>query len=248
VMFLSTLAFIFMAYRTPVQKRLFHVLTAFITVFATLSYFAMASGSGHSFSEHTVTEHHKHVPETVEHIFRQVFWARYIDWALTTPLLLLDLSFLAGLNGANILVTVGADLVMVLTGLFAAYGVSEGQKWGWYTMACLAYLVVVYQLVIPGRRAVLAKDSSTAKLFAAIGGYTLVLWTLYPIVWGIADGARKWSVDGEIIAYAILDILAKPVFGFWLLLAHGKAVAPIEGFWSHGLSSEGAVRLDDDEA
>ena len=39
-------------------------------------------------------------------------------------------------------------------------------------------------------------------------------------VWGIADGARKLSVDGEIIAYAVLDVLAKPVFGFWLLFTH----------------------------
>jgi len=248
IMFLSTLGFVFLAYRTPVQKRLFHVLTAFITAFATLSYFAMASGSGNSFAHIIVRETHKHVPDTVEHIFRQVFWARYIDWSVTTPLLLLDLSFLAGLNGANILVAVVADLIMVLTGLFAAYGVSEGQKWGWYAMACVAFLVIVYQLAIPGRRAVAAKDSSTAKLFAAIGGFTLIVWTLYPIVWGISDGARKWSVDAEVIAYAVLDILAKPVFGFWLLFAHGKAITPIEGFWSHGLNSEGALRLDDDEA
>lgn len=30
------------------------------------------------------------------------------------------------------------------------------------------------------------------------------------------------SVDSEIIAYAILDILAKPVFGTWLLYTHDR--------------------------
>ena len=39
-------------------------------------------------------------------------------------------------------------------------------------------------------------------------------------VWGVADGSRIASVDAEIIAYAVLDILAKPVFGFWLLFTH----------------------------
>jgi bacteriorhodopsin len=68
------------------------------------------------------------------------------------------------------------------------------------------------------------------------------------IVQGIGDGARKWSVDAEIVAYAVLDILAKPVFGFWLLFAHAKSASSIDGFWSHGLASEGTVRLDDDEA
>jgi bacteriorhodopsin len=36
-------------------------------------------------------------------------------------------------------------------------------------------------------------------------------------VWGVTDGARIADVDAEIIAYAVLDVLAKPVFGFWLL-------------------------------
>jgi len=248
VMFLSTLAFAFLAWRTPVQKRLFHVLTTFITAFATLSYFAMATGSGNGFSETIIKESHKHVPKTVEHIFRQVFWARYIDWALTTPLQLLDLAFLAGLSGANILVAILTDVIMVLTGLFAAYGVSEGQKWAWYAMGLVAYLVIVYLLVVPGRRAAAAKDNKTSKLFASIGGFTIILWAFYPIVWAISEGAHNWSVDAEIIAYAVLDILAKPVFGFWLLFAHGKAVTPLDGFWSHGIASEGAVHLDDDEA
>jgi len=248
VMFISSVVFAFLAYRTPVQKRLFHVLTTFITVFATLSYFAMATGAGSSLTHIILKEHHKHnIPPTHDHVFREVFWARYIDWSVTTPLLLLDLAFLAGLNGANILVTIVADVIMVLTGLFAAFGKSNGTKWGWYTMACVAYLVIVYQLAIPGRRAVKARSSATTKLFASLGLFTLVLWTLYPIVWGISDGARKWSVDTEIIAYAVLDILAKPVFGFWLLFAHGKNAETIDGFWAHGLAREGAIRIQDDD-
>lgn len=39
-------------------------------------------------------------------------------------------------------------------------------------------------------------------------------------IWGIADGSRNIGVDEEIIAYAVLDVLAKPVFGFWLLFTH----------------------------
>merc|ERR1712225_190309 len=231
LMFISTLAFYYLAFRVPVQKRLFHVITALITTFAHI----------------VVKEAHKHTPDTVEHIFRQVFWARYVDWALTTPLLLLDLAFLAGMNGANITVTIVADLIMVLLGLFAAFGRTDGQKWGYYTIACIAYLVIVYQLAVPGRRAVAAKSNSTAKLFASIGGFTLILWTLYPVVWGIGDGARKWSVDAEIIAYAVLDVLAKPVFGFWLLFAHAKNASAIDGFWAHGLNNEGSLRVGDDD-
>jgi len=247
IMLLSSVAFTGLAWNVPVSKRLFHILTTFITVFAAISYFAMATGDGNGYTHIIVKEVHKHTPDTVEHVYRQIFWARYIDWSVTTPLLLLDLGFLAGMNGADLLIAIVADVIMVLTGLFAAFGSTDGQKWGWYAISCFAYLVILWQLVISGRRAVIGKDSSTGQLFASIGGFTLILWTLYPVVWAIGEGTRKWSVDSEIVAYAILDVLAKPIFGFWLLVAHGRHAAPIDGFWSHGLGAEGSLRVGEDD-
>ncbi|KAL9007862.1 MAG: hypothetical protein Q9173_006952 [Seirophora scorigena] len=249
IMLLSSLAFYLMAFRVPVQKRLFHILTAFITTFATLSYYAMAIGDGVGSNKILIKHTQKHFPDTYDTVYREVYWARYVDWSLTTPLLLLDLCFLAGLNGASILVAVVADVIMILTGLFAAFQVDEAPKWGWYAMACIAYIVVVYQVALNGRQTAKAKDQKTAAFYAAIGGFTLILWTVYPIIWGIADGSRNISVDGEIIGYAVLDILAKPVFGFWLLLTHDNfaSTASIEGFWANGLGKEGTLRVGDDD-
>ncbi|KAI4197774.1 MAG: hypothetical protein LQ346_002934 [Caloplaca aetnensis] len=249
IMLLSSLAFYVMAFRVPVQKRLFHILTAFITTFATLSYYAMAIGDGVGTNKIMIKHTQKHFPDTYDTIYREVYWARYVDWSVTTPLLLLDLCFLAGLNGASILIAIVADVIMILTGLFAAFTIDESPKWGWYAMACIAYIVVVYQVALNGRQTAKAKDNKTAAFFAAIGGFTLILWTCYPIIWGIADGSRNISVDGEIIAYAVLDILAKPVFGFWLLFTHDNfsSSASIEGFWAHGLGKEGTLRIGDDD-
>ena len=91
----------------------------------------MASGDGISLITVVIKESGKHgIPDTFQTVYRSVYWARYVDWTVTTPLLLLDLSLLAGLNGANILVAIVADLIMVLTGLFAALTAEESQKWG----------------------------------------------------------------------------------------------------------------------
>lgn len=251
IMLIATVAFVAMAFRVKVEKRFFHIITAFITLFATLSYFAMATGDGISVKNITIEHQHKKgIPSTYDEVNREIYWARYVDWSLTTPLLLIDLAFLAGLNGASMLIVIVADLFMVLTGLFAAYGTGEGQKWGYYAMACAAYLVIVYQLALNGRNAVKSKDQKTATLFVSLAGFTALLWTAYPIVWGVADGARKANVDAEIIAYAVLDVLAKPVFGFWLLLSHDFSSATslsIEGFWAHGPGAEGAISIGDDE-
>lgn len=184
------------------------------------------------------------------------------QWTITTPLLLIDLGLLAGLNGASILITIVADVIMVLTGMFAALGDAKSQTWGWFTIACLAYLTVIYQLANNGSHAVANKNAKTKSFFQLITAYTLILWTVYPMyvthacilcshltggsIWGVAAGGRHMSVDGEIIAYAVLDILAKPVFGFWLLTTYdklGDATPKIEGFWANGLNYEGTIRV-----
>ena len=141
-----------------------------------------ATGVGISYHHTTVVESHRHVPDTTKDVYRQVYWARYVDWSLTTPLLLLDLALLAGLNGGNILIAIVADIIMVLTGLFAAFGSEQNpQKWGWYTIACIAYLVVIWQLAYHGRAAATAKGGKVGSFFTAIAGFTLVIWTVYPI-------------------------------------------------------------------
>ena len=160
---------------------MFHILTAFITTFATISYYAMAVKDGIAINEIKVGESTKLGVEIPKYIHREVYWARYVDWSITTPLLLLDLALLAGLSGANILVAVVADLIMILTGLFAALTVNEAPKWGWYAMACLAYLVIIYQLAINGRGVALNNDKKTGNFFIAIASFTLVLWTIYPM-------------------------------------------------------------------
>ncbi|KAF2876920.1 hypothetical protein BDV95DRAFT_134007 [Massariosphaeria phaeospora] len=250
VMVISSAVFTGLSWRVP-AKRLYHVVTTLITIIAAISYFGMATGQGISVNHISVRHQHDHVPDTYTDVQRQVYWARYVDWSLTTPLLLLDLALLAGLNGAHITIAIAADLIMILTGLFAAFGSDDTpQKWGWYTIACIAFLVIIWQLAINGNVQAKAKGDNVGKFFTAISGFTLVVWTLYPIVWGIADGSRKMSVDAEIITYAVLDILAKPVFGTWLLYTHARVPetnVDLGGFWSEGLSREGGLRLGDDD-
>ena len=52
--------------------------------------------------------------------FRSFFFARYIDWIVTTPLLLLDLFLLAGLSSNEINTLIAYDVMMIVTGLMGA--------------------------------------------------------------------------------------------------------------------------------
>lgn len=274
IMLISTVLFALLGFRLPASKRLYHVITTTIVATATLSYFAMASSAHwplhcnhhgsytdntlNSFSFYpgtsTLVSGASHSSDEKPHWeCRQVLWPRYADWAITTPLLLLDLCLLAGIDGAATVVAILADVAMVLTGLFAALAAREGVRWAWYAMACAAYVVVIYVVGIGGlRKQKAARDqgSGVARVWTFLAVWTLVIWTLYPIIWGFAEGANKMSVDKEIIAYAILDILAKPVFGLVLLVAHSRIPetnVDIGGWWANGLSPTGRIRIGDDE-
>lgn len=182
VMVIASAIFSLRAWSIPVSKRLYHVITTLITITAAISYFAMATGHATNYNCTTVKDHHKHVPNTHHDVCRQVFWARYVDWSITTPLLLLDLCLLAGIDGAHTLMAIVADLIMVLSGLFAAYGDEKSvQKWGWYAIACISYLFVIWHVALHGTRMVKAKGDRVTKLFGSLAAFTLILWTIYPM-------------------------------------------------------------------
>jgi len=250
LMVLASIFFVVLAWAVPASKRLYHHLTATVTIVSALAYFAMATHSGWTFHHSRIREQHDHVPDTFKHVIREVYWVRYVDWLITTPLLLLDLSLLGGLDGASTVTAITSSVVMVLSGLFSAFGHGRTQKWGWYVIAILAYLVVAYQVLFNGRRFANTRSSKVSKFFSTIAIYSLVVWLAYPVIWALAEGTRVLDVNQEIIAYAVLDILAKGVFGLWLLFTYRslpESHVEVDGFWAHGFNSEGRIRVGDED-
>lgn len=251
LMLLSSLIFYIQAARVPVQKRLFHVLMSIVTTISFIAYMAMATGDGIGYNVYPHRHHHKHAPDTMQDVYRQVYWARYLNWGLTFPIIIINLAVLSGLNGANLLIAVFANLVMMLTGAISAFvGGNDGRKWAWYTVACIAYFTLVYQLSFNGRRASQTKDNRTRKFYASIAGYFLVVLLIYPIIWAASSNTRRMSVDAEIVVYAILDVLSQGILGYWLLVSHDSAspvTTNMDGFWSHGTGDEGNIRVGENE-
>lgn len=70
----------------------------------------MAAGQGWSVRLYIASVHEGHA----DLIARQIYWARYVDLAITTPLILLELTVLAGLPGVEILFVLVGDVVMIL--------------------------------------------------------------------------------------------------------------------------------------
>ncbi|TQN72063.1 FDD123-like protein-2 [Colletotrichum shisoi] len=214
----STLVFMGMAFGKRESHRLFHYITASITFVACIAYFSMGAGLGR-------------VPIQVEFPrrndilgpggagTREIFYVRYIDWFITTPLLLLDLLLTAGVPWPTVLVTLLADEIMIVTGLVGAL-TSTSYKWAYWLFGMFAFFYVVYALVIDGRRHAAALGGNVSTTYRNCGVLTIFLWFLYPIAWGVSEGGNIIHPDSEAVFYGILDVLAKPLFGFLLLWGH----------------------------
>lgn len=141
-----------------------------------------------------------------------------LDWALTTPLLLLDLTLLAGLPVAEIIVLALADETMIVTGVISGLHPGSTGKWGFFTFSCVAFLFVVWHLVSSGRSNAFLRGPKVGGLYNQVSLVLIVVWTLYPVAFALCEGTGKLSADKEILFFGILDVIAKPLWGAWLLL------------------------------
>lgn len=156
--------------------------------------------------------------------------ARYIDWTITTPLLLLQLLLGTGLPLSEIVAVIFFDLVMVGTGLFAAL-VPSGYKWGFFVFSCMSFFYIWGILIGTGRQSAYFISVEAGRAYTRSALFLIFVWMLYPVAWGLCDGGNVLHVSGEMIFYGsenlpsstrrvthltrihpVLDILAKPVF------------------------------------
>merc|ERR1712137_1432624 len=179
------------------------LIAGIVTLIASLAYLTMATGNGWYIRCHDG---------------RMFFFARYIDWVITTPLMLHALCHFAG---------------------------SSSEFWNFFFFSMLAFIPVIYYICHLRDQVVdnLTYHKDTGAYVAStdanavhrpfiwfFGNYkhiadlTVVAWLLYPVAWILAEGTGHLSVTGEAIFYAVLDFIAKGVFGWFIVNSryHGK--------------------------
>lgn len=165
----------------PQPKRVFHTLTSLITTISFMVYLALATGQGTAWRHADITTRHKNVPDTTQEYFRQVQWLRYINWALTTPLLLINFALLSGQPGAHLVVGIAADLVMLAAGVFGTFAGHKPERWVWFAISCIAYLTLIHHTGFRAQQAARKKNGQTRRFHGSISGSALAVMILYPM-------------------------------------------------------------------
>lgn len=145
---------------------------------------------------------------------RPTFWARYITWFTSTPLLILDLTFLGRSSIPLLSGLIGANQFMIATGAMSAIS-PKPTNYIWYAVSCGAFLAILYLLLGPYRKEAEQKHPRSKKAFRKLVTVHVILWTLYPVVWMLAiTGFGVLSQSGETASYTLLDLASKVGFGF----------------------------------
>jgi sensory rhodopsin len=138
---------------------------------------------------------------------------RYVDWLLTTPLLLAYLVMLAGGSTRLLGITVGLDVVVILGGLAGAL-MPKPVGYVPFAVAAAAFAGVVYLLYGPLSRAARANAGGDEPLFRKLRNVIGVLWSIYPLVWLAGPpGLQLLTVTTAATVVVYLDIITKAVFG-----------------------------------
>jgi bacteriorhodopsin len=208
---ITTVVFAYFCFREKPHRREHIYAALVVAATAALSYYAMATGGGK-------------LPVEVDGVHREIYWARYVDWSITTPLLLLELILMAQLPAAAAGFIIAADIGMVVTGLIGAL-TEDASRWGWFVFGCIFMVAIFYFLLTEGQLNVAQRDRSLVALYTSSTWGLVLLWTAYPIVWALAEGTNYISADVEAFAYAVLDITAKIGWGTFIVHNNGRLMA-----------------------
>jgi len=152
---------------------------------------------------------------------------RYVDWLLTVPLLLIELILVMKLpvdQTVSMSWNLGvASAAMVALGYPGEIQDDPQGRFGWWALAMLPFMYVVYTL-LAGLNAATDKQPESAKgLIVAARYLTAISWLTYPGVYMIkmVGLAGPIATTYEQVGYSIADVVAKAVFGvlIWAIAA-----------------------------
>ncbi|MEO0509832.1 MAG: bacteriorhodopsin [Verrucomicrobiota bacterium] len=136
---------------------------------------------------------------------------RYIDWLLTTPLMLIKFPLLLGLGGRGVsfmIKLIVLDIIMIVAGFFGELFIADqALHFGLFGLGALCWVAILYLLLtatssLPERfPEVVRKSIRVMVMFVLIG------WSIYPL--GYVLPSFGLPIDIRELVYNIGDIINK---------------------------------------
>ncbi len=220
-------AILFLGKRRTAGEESHTIYHGIVPIIAALSYLAMAAGQGVVPIAVALIDDPSQSTDLL--LTRTFYYARYIDWAFTTPLLLLALALLAihsrvrhlGLIAGLLL----ADLMMIVTALFFGLSVVPWIKWTWFLVSCGAFAAVYWVMWVPLRQQAALERADVQSSYRTNAAILSVLWLIYPIILFFGtDGLGLFGETVSVALIAIIDFVSKVAYGLYTTRGFEKIV------------------------
>ncbi|EGU83328.1 hypothetical protein FOCG_12390 [Fusarium oxysporum f. sp. radicis-lycopersici 26381] len=199
----SFLAYFALSFKPRNNERIFHYLFTIALFVGAIAYFSIASGIAYS-----VIPTQRNLGRALSY---QIYFAKYINWVVAFPIIILALGLMSGVSWATILFNIFLAWIWIISYLCSAY-TTTSYKWGFFGFGTFAYLMLAFQTLHPGRTS--AARLGLSRDYLMLAGWVNLLWMLYPIAYGISDGGNVVGVTGSFIFFGILDVLLIPGLAF----------------------------------
>ncbi|WP_116105071.1 bacteriorhodopsin [Lewinella sp. IMCC34191] len=153
---------------------------------------------------------------------------RYMDWTITTPLLLIKMFMMAGVRKSRgyrlLAIALLGDVWMIVTGYIGDQQVAAGNeilvgpRLVWGAVSTIGYLAVVYALFRVWKENVPGRQPVEQRAFRYIALTVVTLWGVYPIGY-ILIAVTGMNPDVLQIAFSVADIINKVGVGIVVYLA-----------------------------
>ena len=180
-----------------------YLVAAFIPIWSGLAYLAMGLDLG-----------------TAQVAGQTTYWARYADWVVTTPLLLVALWMTATTRTEKrphvptLVTIVAADVVMILCGLIG--DLSEGPaRYVYFGIGVGALLLIFWTVFVPLRQ-VAQHDAQVSDVYNKVSVYLALFWIGYPLTWILGPsgiGVIGQTLDS--VLFILLPIFSKVGFSIY---------------------------------
>lgn len=179
-----------------------YLVATFIPIWSGLAYMAMALDQG-----------------KVEVAGQITHYARYIDWIVTTPLLLLALSttamYFIAKDWILIASLMGTQVIVVVTGLVADLSTTDEVRFLWYACGVVAFLIVLWGIWVPLRAKTRGQGVELSGFYDKLLIYFTVLWISYPLAWLIGPSGLGWlNQTVETFLFCVLPFFSKVGFSY----------------------------------
>lgn len=136
---------------------------------------------------------------------------RYIDWLLTTPLLLMEFPLLLGIGArgsAFMRRLIILDLIMIVTGYFGeVYPANASVHWGLFLVSCIAWLAILVQMFNALQQLPPSVGPALRGALRTLSMFFLVGWAIYPL--GYFAPIMELPLEVRELVYNLADVVNK---------------------------------------